>query len=151
MKLKITNIYNTENIKNKLSNTKNALLINNIKSSKKLVNKRYKIDYCKNFMENNTCTYGENCQFAHTLKELKLHRSYATKFLEISDSLNYKSSLCTKFNFHGYCQYGLRCNYIHQKTYPINKPIDTAPKQKTYKRLDVFKKIIQKNNTFFNN
>src|SRR5690554_4488073 len=47
--------------------------------------------------------YGDNCQFAHSVKELnQVHRHP-----------RYKTQLCKSFQSQGFCKYNDRCTFIH--------------------------------------
>ena len=70
---------------------------NNVNSS------RYKTELCRPFEENGHCKYGDKCQFAHGVDELRnLHRHP-----------KYKTEPCRTFHTIGYCPYGPRCHFIH--------------------------------------
>jgi len=64
---------------------------------------RYKTELCRPFEENGTCKYGDKCQFAHGLHELR----------NLSRHPKYKSELCRTFHTVGFCPYGPRCHFIH--------------------------------------
>ncbi|XP_051952431.1 mRNA decay activator protein ZFP36L1-like [Xyrauchen texanus] len=64
---------------------------------------RYKTELCRPFEENGTCKYGDKCQFAHGMHELR----------SLSRHPKYKTELCRTFHSIGYCPYGLRCHFIH--------------------------------------
>merc|ERR1719433_736877 len=66
---------------------------------------RYKTELCTNWMLTRNCTYGNKCNFAHGIHDLK-----ARKRLE-----NYKSQPCCDPARAGCkrCLYGSRCNYAH--------------------------------------
>ncbi|KAM8921668.1 mRNA decay activator protein ZFP36L1 [Pelodytes ibericus] len=64
---------------------------------------RYKTELCRPFEENGSCKYGDKCQFAHGLHELRsLIRHH-----------KYKTELCRTFHTIGFCPYGSRCHFIH--------------------------------------
>eukprot|EP01024_Parvocaulis_polyphysoides_P002882 TRINITY_DN1082_c1_g3_i2.p1 TRINITY_DN1082_c1_g3~~TRINITY_DN1082_c1_g3_i2.p1 ORF type:complete len:248 (+),score=28.66 TRINITY_DN1082_c1_g3_i2:341-1084(+) len=80
---------------------------------------KFKTEICHFLDDCQECPYGDTCQYAHSLSELrpqKLHKKY-------------KQTLCNKY-VHGYCPYGRRCTYKHQ-----------APEIKQY----IIKKIDAKN------
>ncbi|XP_053331512.1 mRNA decay activator protein ZFP36L1 [Spea bombifrons] len=66
---------------------------------------RYKTELCRPFEENGSCTYGDKCQFAHGIRELRsLIRHH-----------KYKTELCRTFHTIGFCPYGPRCHFIHNE------------------------------------
>ncbi|KAL4656155.1 Zinc finger protein 36, C3H type-like 2-like [Arapaima gigas] len=64
---------------------------------------RYKTELCRPFEENGACKYGEKCQFAHGVRELR----------SLSRHPKYKTELCRTFHTIGFCPYGPRCHFIH--------------------------------------
>lgn len=64
---------------------------------------RYKTELCRPFEENGTCKYGDKCQFAHGVHELR----------SLSRHPKYKTELCRTFHTIGFCPYGPRCHFIH--------------------------------------
>ncbi|XP_015906470.1 mRNA decay activator protein ZFP36L1 [Parasteatoda tepidariorum] len=64
---------------------------------------RYKTELCRPFEENGTCKYGDKCQFAHGIKELR----------SMARHPKYKTELCRTFHSTGLCPYGPRCHFIH--------------------------------------
>lgn len=64
---------------------------------------RYKTELCRPFEENGTCKYGDKCQFAHGMKELR----------SMARHPKYKTELCRTFHSTGLCPYGPRCHFIH--------------------------------------
>ncbi|XP_073349512.1 mRNA decay activator protein ZFP36L1-like [Pagrus major] len=64
---------------------------------------RYKTELCRPFEENSTCKYGDKCQFAHGMHELR----------SLSRHPKYKTELCRTFHSIGFCPYGPRCHFIH--------------------------------------
>lgn len=68
------------------------------------VNKQlYKTELCESFATRGTCKYGNKCQFAHGLHELKLKQR----------STNFRTKPCVNWQKHGYCRYGKRCCFKH--------------------------------------
>jgi len=63
----------------------------------------YKTEICKSFETSSFCTYGDKCQFAHSLEELR----------DIERHPRYKTELCKTYTTHGACSYGKRCCFIH--------------------------------------
>lgn len=64
---------------------------------------RYKTELCRPFEENGTCKYGDKCQFAHGIAELRTLIRHP----------KYKTELCRTFHTTGFCPYGPRCHFIH--------------------------------------
>lgn len=64
---------------------------------------RYKTELCRPFEESGTCKYGDKCQFAHGVKELR----------SMARHPKYKTELCRTFHSTGLCPYGPRCHFIH--------------------------------------
>ncbi|CAF88681.1 unnamed protein product, partial [Tetraodon nigroviridis] len=54
---------------------------------------RYKTELCRPFEENGSCKYGDKCQFAHGIHELR----------SLSRHPKYKTELCRTFHTIGYC------------------------------------------------
>lgn len=64
---------------------------------------RYKTELCRPFEESGTCKYGDKCQFAHGIHELRT----------LARHPKYKTELCRTFHTTGFCPYGPRCHFIH--------------------------------------
>lgn len=64
---------------------------------------RYKTELCRPFEENGVCKYGDKCQFAHGMHELR----------NLQRHPKYKTELCRTFHTTGFCPYGPRCHFIH--------------------------------------
>ncbi|KAG0267083.1 hypothetical protein BG011_009155 [Mortierella polycephala] len=63
----------------------------------------YKTELCISVHSGDPCKYGDNCQFAHSVKELnQVHRHP-----------RYKTQLCKSFQNQGFCKYNDRCTFIH--------------------------------------
>lgn len=71
---------------------------------------RYKTELCRQFSENGQCKYGDKCQFAHGVDELK----------DVKRHPKYKTDFCKTFHSKGFCPYGPRCHFIHE----INESLD---------------------------
>ena len=65
---------------------------------------RYKTELCRPFEENGTCKYGDKCQFAHGVHELR----------SLNRHPKYKTELCRTFHTIGFCPYGPRCHFVHK-------------------------------------
>ncbi|OAG28812.1 hypothetical protein NEDG_00951 [Nematocida displodere] len=63
----------------------------------------YKTEICKSFETSNFCAYGDKCQFAHSLEELR----------DVERHPRYKTELCKTYTTQGSCSYGKRCCFIH--------------------------------------
>ena len=75
---------------------------------------RYKTELCRPFEENGICKYGDKCQFAHGLHELR----------QLTRHPKYKTELCRTFHTIGFCPYGPRCHFIHnaeEKRIPLER------------------------------
>lgn len=70
-------------------------------------NDKYKTEMCRKIIDLGFCKYGNKCQFAHTIDELR----YASKHRK------FKSKACNNWhkNTPGSCRYGNRCCYIHDE------------------------------------
>lgn len=64
---------------------------------------RYKTEMCRQFEEHGSCRYGDKCQFAHGVAELRTLVRHP----------KYKTEMCRTFHTTGFCPYGLRCHFIH--------------------------------------
>jgi len=63
----------------------------------------YKTEFCRSWMENRTCKYGDKCQFAHGLSELR----------RVNRHPKYKTEICKAFHESGSCPFGTRCRFVH--------------------------------------
>ena len=86
---------------------------------------RYKTELCRPYQENGTCKYGEKCQFAHGLPELRT----------VNRHPKYKTDLCRTYHSVGFCPYGPRCHFIHSldemSTASRNSPVPTPSSPST--------------------
>lgn len=78
---------------------------------------RYKTELCRPFEENGTCKYGDKCQFAHGIHELR----------SLSRHPKYKTELCRTFHTIGFCPYGPRCHFIHNAEERRGPPPPPSP------------------------
>lgn len=64
---------------------------------------------CKNWIESEGrfCRYGDKCQFAHGIIEMKHRKDPVHK--------NYKSKECVSFYGKNFCPYGKRCMFMHEE------------------------------------
>ncbi|AWP19599.1 putative zinc finger protein 36 C3H1 type-like 1 [Scophthalmus maximus] len=74
-----------------------------VAASSQVNSSRYKTELCRPFEENGTCKYGDKCQFAHGMRELR----------SLCRHPKYKTELCRTFHTIGFCPYGPRCHFIH--------------------------------------
>lgn len=98
------NLYNRSLILNCIqSNSMGAPAIP--ESQKSQINSgRYKTELCRQFIENGGCKYGDKCQFAHGISDLK----------DVNRHPKYKTDYCKTFHSKGFCPYGPRCHFIHE-------------------------------------
>jgi len=68
-----------------------------------LTGSRYKTELCRPFQESGTCKYGDRCQFAHGVEEIRTLVRHP----------KYKTELCRTFHSTGFCPYGPRCHFVH--------------------------------------
>ena len=93
--------------------TKNiSQLRKNQNGHKKDYRSKIKSELCKKFMENGHCKFGNNCDFAHGLDELKEKKHVNSLF---------KTQVCKNF-LQNNCRFGDRCHFVHpvksnQKSY----------------------------------
>uniref|UniRef100_UPI00358F0FEB mRNA decay activator protein ZFP36L2-A-like n=1 Tax=Myxine glutinosa TaxID=7769 RepID=UPI00358F0FEB len=76
---------------------------NNVSNNNNNNSSRYKTELCRPFQESGACKYGDKCQFAHGLHELRALVRHP----------KYKTELCRTFHTIGFCPYGPRCHFIH--------------------------------------
>lgn len=78
---------------------------------------RYKTELCRQFIENGGCKYGDKCQFAHGMPDLK----------DVNRHPKYKTDYCKTFHSKGFCPYGPRCHFIHE----LNEKVDGNSSKKS--------------------
>uniref|UniRef100_A0A7S2RDR5 C3H1-type domain-containing protein n=1 Tax=Mucochytrium quahogii TaxID=96639 RepID=A0A7S2RDR5_9STRA len=66
----------------------------------------YKTELCRKWQTVGSCRYGDKCQFAHGLHELRTLVRHPL----------YKTSMCKSFQSQGTCRYGNRCRFIHDES-----------------------------------
>lgn len=126
--------FQNQNLNNKLFSNNiilnclqaNAQLISsqNTDNQKQINYSRYKTELCRQFIENGECKYGDKCQFAHGIPDLK----------DVNRHPKYKTDYCKTFHSKGFCPYGPRCHFIHElheKFDPSIQNISSAKKTKT--------------------
>lgn len=72
---------------------------------------RYKTELCRPFEEFGVCKYGDKCQFAHGLAELR----------SLARHPKYKTELCRTYHTVGFCPYGPRCHFVHNQEEAMQK------------------------------
>ena len=113
-------------------------------------NPRYKTVLCKKFMVNQSCPYGDKCQFAHGEQELRTFNGHQQNMMYAigmgsknqNNMLNYKIVKCKNWEKDKSCKYGAHCTYAHGEeelrnkadnlyqmnpTFPLMMPIITNP------------------------
>jgi len=86
------------------ANAAHLLNAQNTENQKQINYSRYKTELCRQFIENGECKYGDKCQFAHGLQDLK----------DVNRHPKYKTDYCKTFHSKGFCPYGPRCHFIHE-------------------------------------
>ncbi|XP_030641766.1 mRNA decay activator protein ZFP36L1a [Chanos chanos] len=86
-------------------------------SNSQVNSSRYKTELCRPFEENGACKYGDKCQFAHGIHELR----------SLSRHPKYKTELCRTFHTIGFCPYGPRCHFIHNAEERRGPPAPPSP------------------------
>ncbi|XP_052009687.1 mRNA decay activator protein ZFP36L1-like [Xyrauchen texanus] len=86
-------------------------------SNSQVNSSRYKTELCRPFEENGICKYGDKCQFAHGIHELR----------SLSRHPKYKTELCRTFHTIGFCPYGPRCHFIHNAEERRGPPPTPSP------------------------
>lgn len=66
---------------------------------------RYKTELCRPYEEFGVCKYGDKCQFAHGVQELR----------SLARHPKYKTELCRTYHTVGFCPYGPRCHFVHNQ------------------------------------
>lgn len=66
---------------------------------------RYKTELCRPYEEFGVCKYGDKCQFAHGVAELR----------SLARHPKYKTELCRTYHTVGFCPYGPRCHFVHNQ------------------------------------
>uniref|UniRef100_A0A7S0EY75 C3H1-type domain-containing protein n=1 Tax=Hanusia phi TaxID=3032 RepID=A0A7S0EY75_9CRYP len=69
--------------------------------------RNYKTQMCKNFEAHGFCGFGDKCNFAHGVEELR------TGSRPVLDTRLFKTRLCKTFEQKGKCPYGDNCTYAH--------------------------------------
>lgn len=79
---------------------------------------RYKTELCRPYEEFGMCKYGDKCQFAHGVAELR----------SLARHPKYKTELCRTYHTVGFCPYGPRCHFVHNQEEVIqhNRTVSAA-------------------------
>ncbi|KAF7269061.1 tis11 zinc finger protein isoform X2 [Rhynchophorus ferrugineus] len=77
---------------------------------------RYKTELCRPFEEFGVCKYGDKCQFAHGVAELR----------SLVRHPKYKTELCRTYHTVGFCPYGPRCHFVHNQDEVLQKAPTSA-------------------------
>ena len=123
-------------------------------------NIRYKTALCRHFDTPQGCSYGEKCQFAHGINELKQidKNMMAQNPMQAMDNkqkniLNYKIVKCKNWEKDKSCKYGAHCTYAHGEeelrnkadnlyqmnpTFPLMMPIITNPQNMDMSQIPQF-------------
>ncbi|GMT14541.1 hypothetical protein PFISCL1PPCAC_5838, partial [Pristionchus fissidentatus] len=70
----------------------------------------FKTALCDTYRRTGSCSYGDNCRFAHNQEELRVPNQPRGRMHP-----KYKTVLCENFERDGECKYGSRCMYIHRR------------------------------------
>ena len=86
-------------------------------SSRHQVNSLYKTQVCKHFMNDNSCSKGNSCHYAHGDAELRrrnedLPVEVKYKMMNVPYN-NFKTQVCKYFEQTKQCHYGKNCTYAH--------------------------------------
>ncbi|CAO3590044.1 unnamed protein product [Absidia cylindrospora] len=71
----------------------------------------YKTEMCRNWEEQKTCRYGNRCQYAHGVEDLRYVQRHP----------RYKTIRCRTFDSTGDCPYGKRCTFLHEEKVPSDR------------------------------
>lgn len=83
---------------------------------------KYKTMLCKHFTSQKGCSFGDKCQFAHGLQELRNAggvNPMSQQFLKFPqpkrgpNPQNYKIVKCKYYERDGTCRYGTLCSFAH--------------------------------------
>ncbi|VDP99974.1 unnamed protein product [Trichobilharzia regenti] len=78
-------------------------------------NRFFKTRICALYSRNpRDCIFGDKCQFAHGLTDLRY----------VLPERNYKREICKSYHYFGECIYGKRCSLIHNESLEKLKLID---------------------------
>ncbi|XP_017770828.1 PREDICTED: protein TIS11 isoform X2 [Nicrophorus vespilloides] len=78
---------------------------------------RYKTELCRPYEEFGVCKYGDKCQFAHGIAELR----------NLARHPKYKTELCRTYHTVGFCPYGPRCHFVHNQEEVMQQTRSSMP------------------------
>jgi tristetraprolin len=78
---------------------------------------RYKTELCRPYEEFGVCKYGDKCQFAHGMAELR----------NLARHPKYKTELCRTYHTVGFCPYGPRCHFVHNQEEAAMQGVTRVP------------------------
>lgn len=78
---------------------------------------RYKTELCRPYEEFGVCKYGDKCQFAHGVQELR----------SLARHPKYKTELCRTYHTVGFCPYGPRCHFVHNQDEVLQQQTRAVP------------------------
>ncbi|CCF56874.1 hypothetical protein KAFR_0B05780 [Kazachstania africana CBS 2517] len=103
----------------------------------------FKTELCESFTTKGFCKYGNKCQFAHGLTELKFKQR----------SNNFRTRPCINWQKLGYCPYGKRCCFkhgdnrdirIYVKAGLVKEPTESSQQPQKFKNLHPSIKELQR-------
>ena len=77
---------------------------------------KYKTILCKHFTSQRGCFFGDNCQFAHGLNDLRTNpnlQNISSENKKGPNLQNYKIVKCKYWEKDGTCRYGTLCTFAH--------------------------------------
>ena len=84
-----------------------TLLMQNI-----AIDRKYKRDICKNWRDTGFCRFGDACNYAHGLEEMRAVDRLTEDKLKAHEI--FKTQNCRAFWKGKFCQYGKRCQFRHE-------------------------------------
>ncbi|KAI8391294.1 uncharacterized protein BYT42DRAFT_556368 [Radiomyces spectabilis] len=80
-----------------------------VQSAEQKRQRLYKTELCRNWEKQNQCQYGDRCQYAHGVCDLR----------QVERHPKYKTQTCRTFEQTGACPYGIRCTFRHELSSPL--------------------------------
>ena len=80
---------------------------------------KYKTMLCKHYSSQKGCSFGDKCQFAHGIEELRSQNGIINPVMGIQEKKkgpnpqNYKIVKCKYYEKDGTCRYGTLCTFAH--------------------------------------
>ncbi|KAJ7516018.1 hypothetical protein O6H91_22G039000 [Diphasiastrum complanatum] len=87
----------------------------------------YKKEICLQWEDYGSCRFGETCEFAHGIQDLRT----------IQQQPKYKTKMCRNFTIEGICPYGTKCLFVHPK-FSLGQSFSD---RKVSRRLPIFEQI----------